>query len=164
MPSIRGLHIVVTNNNNKLRNNLREVFQCIRQAGLRLTMIKCQFGVKEVEFLEQTVSPMGVVSRGHTIQTYLQKLKFPRTKKGLERYVGSVNYYRTINIRTDDRRPRSVKKTYAPVAFGSKTFSPSQPIMSSLQIVCLQKISWHFILILLSIATCPGDPQSHQKS
>ena len=84
---------IATNTPEELKNNLREVFQCIRTAGLRLTMAKCQFGAKEVEFLGRTISPSGVAPQSHKIQKYLQTLKFPRTKKGLQRYIGFVNYY-----------------------------------------------------------------------
>ena len=34
-----------------LTRNIRAVFQCIRNAGLKLTIEKCHFGVKQVEFL-----------------------------------------------------------------------------------------------------------------
>ena len=192
---------IATHTAEELKNNLREVFQCIREAGLRLTMAKCQFGAKEVEFLGRTVSPEGIAPQTHKIKNYLQKLSFPKTKKGLQRYIGFVNYYRNyiprlsekiapfhelvkadkpikvtneimqtfenINkaldsacglwlkqplpnkqyvLMTDanfknasyallieenaDEKLTSVKKTYAPVAFGSKTFSPSQIKMS----------------------------------
>ena len=192
---------IATHTTEELKNNLREVFQCIREAGLRLTMAKCQFGAKEVEFLGRTVSPEGIAPQPHKIKNYLQKLSFPKTKKGLQRYIGFVNYYRNyiprlsekiapfhelvkadkpikitneimqtfenINkaldnacglwlkqplpnkqyvLMTDanfknagyalmieenaDEKLTSVKKTYAPVAFGSKTFSPSQIKMS----------------------------------
>ena len=192
---------IATNTPEELKNNLREVFQCIRAAGLRLTMAKCQFGAKEVEFLGRTISPAGVAPQSHKIQKHLQTIKFPRTKKGLQRYIGFVNYYRNyiprlsekiapfheliksdkpvkidqdlisnfedINksldnacglwlkqplpnrqyvLMTDasfknagyalmteedpEQKITSTKKTYAPVAFGSKTFSPSQLKMS----------------------------------
>ena len=192
---------IATNTPEELKNNLREVFQCIRAAGLQLTMAKCQFGAKEVEFLGRTISPSGVAPQSHKIQKYLQTLKFPRTKKGLQRYIGFVNYYRNyiprlsekiapfheliksdkpakidqelianfeaINKSLDnacglwlkqplpnrqyvmmtdanfknagyalmteedpEQKLTSTKKTYAPVAFGSKTFSPSQLKMS----------------------------------
>ena len=139
--------------------------------------------------------------QNHKIQKYLQTLKFPRTKKGLQKYIGFVNYYRNyiprlseniapfheliksdksakvdqelisnfeaINrsldnacglwlkqplpnrqyvLMTDanfknagyalmtkedtEQKITSTKKTYAPVAFGSKTLSPSQLKMS----------------------------------
>ena len=192
---------IATHTAEELKNNLREVFQYIREAGLRLTMAKCQFGAKEVEFLGRTVSPEGIAPQSQKIKNYLQKLSFPKTKKGLQRYIGFVNYYRNYIprlsekiapfhelVKTDkpikitneimqtfeninkaldnacglwlkqplpnkqyvlmtdanfknagyalmieenaDEKLTSVKKTYAPVAFGSKTFSPSQIKMS----------------------------------
>ena len=38
--------------------------------------------------------PSGVTPQSHKIQKYLRTLKFPRKKKGLQRYIGFVNYYR----------------------------------------------------------------------
>ena len=188
---------IATHNAEELKTNLREVFQCVREEGLRLTMAKCQFGAKEDQFLGRTVSPEGNTPQDHNIRNYLQKLTFPKTKKGLQRYIGFVNYYRnyiprlsekiasfhkliktekpikitnevmdsftSINkslnnacglwlkqpipnrhyvLMTDanfknagyalmieenpEEKISSVRKTYAPVAFDSKTFSPSQ--------------------------------------
>ena len=82
---------IATHTAEEMKNNLREVFQCIREAGLRLAA-KCQFGAKEVEFLGRTVSPEGIAPQPHKIKNYLQKLSFPKTKKGLQRYIGFVNY------------------------------------------------------------------------
>ena len=192
---------IATNTPEELKNKLREVFQCIRAAELRLTMAKCQFGAKEVEFFGRTISPAGVAPQSHKIQKHLQTIKFPRTKKGLQRYIGFVHNYRNniprlsekiapfnelvksdkpvktdqglitnfeaINKSLDNacglwlKQPQpnrqyvlitdasfrnagyalmteedpeqkitSTKKNYAPVAFSSKTFSPSQLKMS----------------------------------
>ena len=85
---------IATHTAEELKDNLREVFQCIREAGLRLTTAKCQFGAKEVEFLGRTVSPEGFAPQPHKIKNNFQKLSFPKTKKGLQRYIGFVNYYR----------------------------------------------------------------------
>ena len=82
---------IATHTAEELKSNLREVFQCIREAGLRLTMAKCQFGAKEVEFRGRTVSPEGIAPQSHKIKNYLQKLSFQKTKKGLQRYIGFVN-------------------------------------------------------------------------
>ena len=68
---------IATNSPEELKSNLREVFQCIRTAELRLTMAKCQFGAKEVEFLGRTISPASVAPQSHKIEKYLQTLKFP---------------------------------------------------------------------------------------
>ena len=65
----------------ELKINLRAVFQCVREAGLRLTMAMCQCGAKEVEFLGRTVSPERIALQTHIIQNYHRKLSFPKTKK-----------------------------------------------------------------------------------
>ena len=89
---------IATHSAEELKNNLREVFQCIREASLRLTMAKCQFGAKEVEFLGRTVSPEGIAPQPHKIKNYLQKLSFPKTKKGLQRYIVSLTIIGTTYL------------------------------------------------------------------
>ena len=181
--------------------NLRATFQCIREAGLKLSMHKCHFGATEIDFLGRTITPEGVKPQKERITNFLEKTKFPKSKKALQRYLGFLNYYRNyiprlseklvpffqllkkdekvlvtqelveqfneINrdldrcsqlalkqplpnkqlvlmtdasftaagyaILTEDdpnQKYTSVKKSYAPIAYGSKTFTPSQLKMS----------------------------------
>ena len=70
------------------------VFQCIRNAGLKLTFEKCHSGVRQVEFLGRTIASEGVSPQSHIIQNFLSKLRFPKSKKALQRYLGFVIYYR----------------------------------------------------------------------
>ena len=49
-----------THTADELKVNLCVVFQCVKEAGLGLTMAKRQFGAKEVEFLGRTVPPVGI--------------------------------------------------------------------------------------------------------
>ena len=77
-----------------LTRNIRAVFKCIRQAGLKLTFEKCHSGVRHVEFLRRTISPEGISPQARKIQIFLGKLRFPKSKKALQRYLGFVNYYR----------------------------------------------------------------------
>ena len=193
---------IAANGATDLTRNVRAVFKCIRQAGLKRTIEKCHFGVRQVYFLGTTISSEGVSSQSHKIQNFLNKLRFPKSKKALQRYlVGFVNYYRNyiprmfeklntfckllkaevpINITSElketfdsvnkalgdacklalkqpipgkqlvlmtdasfrnagcalmiednpDQKIQSKRKTYAPVAFGSKVFSPAQLKMS----------------------------------
>ena len=85
---------IAANNATDLTRNIRAVFQCIRNAGLKLTIEKCHFGVRQVEFLGRTISSEGVSPQAHKIQNFLAKLRFPKSKKALQRYLGFVNYYR----------------------------------------------------------------------
>ena len=188
---------IAANNATNLTRNIRAVFKCIRQAGLKLTIEKCHFGVRQFEFLGRTISPEGISPQARKIQNFLGKLRFPKSKKALQRYLGFVNYYRSyiprmaeklhpfykllktevpINITSElkeifdsintalsdacqialkqpipgkqlvlmtdasfrstgyarmiednpDQKIQSKRKTYAPVAFGSKIFSPAQ--------------------------------------
>ena len=194
---VDDIGMAAANNAADLTRNIRAVFQCIRKAGLKLTFEKCHFGVRQVEFFERIISSEGVSPQAHKIQNFLNKLRFPKSKKALQRYLGFVNYYRNyfpriaeklnpfykllktevaINITSElkgtfdsvnkalsdacelalkqpipgkqlvlmtdasfrgagyglmiednpDQKIQSKWKTYAPVAFGSKIFSPAQ--------------------------------------
>ena len=85
---------IAANNATDLTRNIRAVFKCIGQAGLKLTIEKCLFGVRQVEFLGRTVSPEGISPQARKIQNFLDKLRFPKSKKALQRFLGFVNYYR----------------------------------------------------------------------
>ena len=162
---------------------------------------KCHIGVRQVEFLGRTISSEGVSPRTRKIQNLLSKLRFPKSKNALQRYLGLVNSYRNyiprmaekpnpfyrllksevpINITSElketfdtvnnalsdacelalkqpipgkqlvlmtdasfrsasyaliiednpEQKIQPKRKTYAPVALGSKTFSPGQLKMS----------------------------------
>ena len=183
---------IAANTPEQLIKNLRAVFHCLRKAGLKLSMAKCPFGVQEVDFLGRTITTKGVAPQKQKITKFLEKVKFPRSKKALRRYIGFLNYYRnyiprlaerltpffqllkTTDAETkipitpdtmkefreinealalrqplpgkqlvlmtdasfqaagyavlieDDPNYTSTRKTYAPIAYGSKTYSPSQ--------------------------------------
>ena len=192
---------IAANDTKQLCINIKTVFECIRNAGLKLSMSKCHFGVKQVDFLGRTITPNGVAPQADKVTDFLSKLRFPKSKKALQRYIGFLNYYRNyiprlserlspffkllketskfyvptnlveaftnlnkllenscqfslkqplknkqlivmsdasftaagyaIMIEDDpDQKLQSKRKTYAPIAFGSKTFNPTQTKMS----------------------------------
>ena len=82
---------IAANNATDLNRNIRAVFKCIRNAELKLTIEKCHFGVRQVEFLGRTISSEGVLPQSHKIQNFLNKLRFPKSRKVLQRYLGFVN-------------------------------------------------------------------------
>ena len=69
---------IADNNATDLTRNIRAVFNCIRQAGLKLTIEKCHFGVRQVEFLGRTISPERISPQARKIQRFLDKLRFPK--------------------------------------------------------------------------------------
>ena len=85
---------IAANNATDLFRNIRAVFQCIRNARLKLTIEKSHFGVRQLEFLGRTFSSEGVSPQTHKIQNFLSKLRFPKSKKALQRYLGFEKYYR----------------------------------------------------------------------
>ena len=85
---------IAANNATDLTRNIRAVFKSIRQAGLKLTIEKCHFGVRQVEFLGRTISPEGISPQARKNQNFLNKLRFPKSKKALQRCLGFLNYYR----------------------------------------------------------------------
>ena len=83
--------------------NIRAIFKCIRQAGLKITSEKCHFGVKQVEFLGRTISSKGLSPQSHKIQNFLSKLRFPKSKKTLQRYLGFVKCYKNYIPRMSEK-------------------------------------------------------------
>ena len=51
---------IAANTPEQVIKNLRAVFQCLRKAGLKLSMAKCHFGVQEVDFRGRTITTKGV--------------------------------------------------------------------------------------------------------
>ena len=55
---------------NQLITNLRATFQCIREAGLKLSMHKCHFGATEIDFLGRKITPEGVKPQRERITNF----------------------------------------------------------------------------------------------
>ena len=94
---------IAANNATDLTRNIRAVFKCIRNAGLILAIEKCHFGVRQVAFLGRTISSEGILPHSHKIQNFLNKLRFPKSKNALQRYLGFVNYYKIFITRMAEK-------------------------------------------------------------
>ena len=82
---------IAANNARDLTWNIREVFKRIRQAELKLTNEKCHFGVRQFEFLGRTISPEKSSPQAGKFQNLLYKLRFPKSKKELQRNLRFMN-------------------------------------------------------------------------
>ena len=94
---------IAANNATDLTRNIRAVLQCIRNERLKLTIEKCHFGVRQVEFLGRTISSEGVSPQTHRIQKFLKTLRFPKSKKALQQDLGFVKYYRNYMPRMAEK-------------------------------------------------------------
>ena len=83
--------------------NLRATFKFIQEAGLKLTMHKCYFGATEIDFLGRTITSQGVKPQKQNVQNFLEKTKFPKSKKALQRYLSFLIYYRNYVPRFSER-------------------------------------------------------------
>ena len=94
---------IAANDSTQLCINIKTVFQCIRKACLKLTMAKCHFVVKQVDFLGRTITPEGNSPQAEKVKQFLRKFKFPKSKKALQRYIGFLNYYRNYIPRLSEK-------------------------------------------------------------
>jgi hypothetical protein len=74
-------------------SHLRQVFERIREAGLRMQRAKCSFIKSELEFLGHTVSRTGLKVDPKKIDKVKEWPK-PRTVREVRQFMGLVNYYR----------------------------------------------------------------------
>ncbi len=85
--------LVVGKNLDEHCKNLEEVFEAIRQAGLRLKPTKCYFAKQEVNFLGFTISDKGLSPDPSKI-TAIKDFPRPRDLTELRRFLGMASYYR----------------------------------------------------------------------
>ena len=85
---------IAANKATDLTRNNRANFKCICNAGLKLTIENWHLGVRQVEFFGRNLSSEGVSPQFHKDQNFLSKLRFHKSKKTLQHYLGFVNYYR----------------------------------------------------------------------
>ena len=69
---------------------LRQIFDCLRKSGLRLTPHKCEFGMTSINFLGKTIPPQGLKPESAKIEKFLKTTKLPSTVRQVKRLVGFV--------------------------------------------------------------------------
>ena len=57
----------------------------------------------QVEFFGRTITPQGIAPQNHKIQKFLANMRFLKSKKQVQRYIGFVNYYRNYIPRLSEK-------------------------------------------------------------
>ena len=72
---------------------LREVFECLREAGFKMRVAKCDFMKSEIKYLGRIVSAEGVKPNSKAVAK-LRDWDVPRNKIEMQSFLGFASYYR----------------------------------------------------------------------
>ena len=72
---------------------IREVFECLREAGFKMRAEKCDFMCTETKYLGRVVSAEGIKPDPAAVSK-IQEWMPPRNKEELQSFLGFANYYR----------------------------------------------------------------------
>ena len=73
--------------------HLQYIFNCLREAGLKLKLSKCDFGVDQVNYLGHVISKEGIQPDPAKIGV-INNLKRPYTVREVRSFLGMASYYR----------------------------------------------------------------------
>ena len=83
--------------------NLKEIFNGIRNSGLKLSPQKCEFGKGSVTFLGSKITSSGMAPITEKIEKFLHSLKPPRTLKQVRRFIGFCQFYKAFTPRLAEK-------------------------------------------------------------
>ena len=75
---------------------LLEVFECLREAGFKMRVAKCDFMKSEIKYLGRVVSAEGVKPDPKAVAK-LRDWEIPRNKTEMQSFLGFANYYREFS-------------------------------------------------------------------
>ena len=113
--------------------HLTRVFERLDEAGLRLRRDKCRLGCDSVEFLGHWISRGG----RSPLRSYVERVKNftrPNTVTQLQRFLGTVNYYRCyiLRIASTAEPLYSLTKKRAPWVWNDRCEQAFQELRSAL--------------------------------
>ena len=85
--------IVYSQNEKQHAKDLEAVFQRLKQFGLQLKPSKCEIGKDQLDLLGYIISAQGIQPQPEKIEA-ISQMEPPTTVKGVQSFMGMVNYYR----------------------------------------------------------------------
>ena len=85
--------LVASRNATEHKAHLRQLFQRLQEHGLVINVAKCQFGRSSIDFLGHRITSHGATPLPSKVEA-VRQFKQPVTVKGLQEFVGMVNFYR----------------------------------------------------------------------
>lgn len=85
--------LVASPDNQTHKEHLRLLFQWLQQYSLVINVAKYQFGCNNIDFLGHCISHAGTAPLPDKVEVITQ-MQPPETTKGLQEFVGMVNFYR----------------------------------------------------------------------
>jgi hypothetical protein len=80
----------------ELLQNLEAIFKAIRTSGLKLTMKKCEIGLKKITFLGNSITSQGISPNKEKVTKFLETLKMPQTVTQVKRFIGFLQFFRAF--------------------------------------------------------------------
>ena len=75
---------------------LRQIFQCLRRSGLKLSPEKYIFGSEHVSFLGNVITTEGLKAEKEKIEKFLRTLEVPKSVKQVKRLIGFLQFFRNF--------------------------------------------------------------------
>ena len=127
-------------------------------------MAKCHFGLQEVHFLGRTITTKGVAPQKQKITKFFEKVKFPRSKKALQRYIGFLNSSRNYIPRLAERltpffqllKTTDAKSKIPITADIMKQFREIKEALDRCFQLALRQPLPGKQLVLMTVASCPA--------
>jgi RNase H-like domain found in reverse transcriptase/Reverse transcriptase (RNA-dependent DNA polymerase) len=85
-------HLIASRTLEEHLQHLGTYFQLLQDNGLQINPAKCVFAVAEVDILGHSVSAAGILLLPKHVEA-LQRLPVPTNMKGLQRFLGLINFY-----------------------------------------------------------------------
>ena len=73
--------------------NLEALFKCVWKTGLKFTPGKCEFGLRKMTYLGNTIPSEGMLPNKTKVTEFLSTLKIPKIVEQIGRFIGFFQYF-----------------------------------------------------------------------